>query len=175
MRLVRAGAAALAIVAIAVGLPLALVRFAAFRPGLPTSEQLADLPDLVLSDTAIWRVLTVAAWAVWAVLVVSLVWELVTYRPHRPLPPIRFGALQRLARHLVQAALLTATVATPLVRPAPADAVVAPAATAPMADRPLVPLATVMAALDGAPMLTPAWATTPDAAPTMREVVLTTR
>ena len=53
--------------------PWALVQFGNWPiHGVPTGEQLRDLGDAVVSDTAVFAVLTVAAWAVWSVFLASL-------------------------------------------------------------------------------------------------------
>ncbi|MCZ7537258.1 MAG: hypothetical protein M5T61_16025 [Acidimicrobiia bacterium] len=73
------GTAALAVLAALVaGVPWALVQFGNWPiHGVPTGEQLRDLGDAVVSDTAVFAVLTVAAWAVWSVFLASLLVEVV--------------------------------------------------------------------------------------------------
>ena len=55
------------IVGLLVGPPLALLRWSRWPiTGLPTTEQLRDLPTTVVSDAALLTTLTVAIWAAWA-------------------------------------------------------------------------------------------------------------
>jgi DNA-binding SARP family transcriptional activator len=111
-RLARATGALVTLVALIGGVPLVLARFGHWPiDGVPTWGQLRDLPATVVSDSAVFGVLTVAAWAVWALFVASVVVETIaelrgTAAARIPLA----GPLQRHARRLVAAVLMTASV-----------------------------------------------------------------
>lgn len=107
------GLAALAALAVAtVGVPWALVRFGNWPiHGLPTTAQLRDLGDAVVSDTAVFAVLTVAAWAVWATLMASVTVEAFAVARGIQAPRLSFaGPVQRSARALVAAVVLALTI-----------------------------------------------------------------
>jgi len=128
------GTAALAVLAALVaGVPWALVQFGNWPiHGVPTGEQLRDLGDAVVSDTAVFAVLTVAAWAVWSVFLASLLVEVVAVARGVQAPRLTFaGPVQRSARGLVAAIVLALTIAH---NPRPATA------------GPLIPTATARAA-----------------------------
>lgn len=94
------------------GLPWALVRFGHWPiSGMPTSEQLRDLGDAVVSDTAVFGVLTLAAWLVWTLFVVSFLVESRAAFQGIQAPRIAIaGPAQRAARLLVATVILGVTI-----------------------------------------------------------------
>lgn len=107
------GLAALAALAVAtVGVPWALVRVGNWPiHSLPTTGQLRNLGDAVVSDTAVFAVLTVAAWAVWATFMASVTVEVFAVaRGIQASRLARAGAMQRSARALVAAVVLAMTI-----------------------------------------------------------------
>ncbi|HLM64760.1 MAG TPA: BTAD domain-containing putative transcriptional regulator [Acidimicrobiales bacterium] len=91
------------------GVPLALLRWGDWPiTGLPTREQITDLPTTLVSDGTVVAILTVALWLCWAVFVLAVGAEVVVQVRGR-----RRGALpvpspfQRLAGHLVGTVMLT--------------------------------------------------------------------
>ena len=76
--------------------------------GVPSVDQLRDLPSTVASDTAIIGAFTVALWVAWAVFVVCLVAEVVAEARGREASRVAaLGPVQRLARHLVATVAMT--------------------------------------------------------------------
>src|SRR5918997_3246744 len=72
----RGLAASVALVGLLVGPPLALLRWSRWPlTGLPTIEQLRDLPTTVVSDAGLLTTLTVALWAAWAAFVLCVLVE----------------------------------------------------------------------------------------------------
>jgi hypothetical protein len=63
MRAARALAAAVVLVGLTIGVPLALVTYGR----LPSGNELADLPTEALTDQVVFALLTLLAWAGWAV------------------------------------------------------------------------------------------------------------
>jgi nucleoid-associated protein YgaU len=108
--------------------PWALLRFGDWPiNGLPSGEQLRDLGDTVVSDTAVFAVLTVAAWLVWAVFMVSVLVEGAAAARGVQAPTLVLaGPLQRSARGLVAAIVLAVMIQH---SPRPAAAGAAPAAS----------------------------------------------
>ena len=103
------GLVALVVLAVLIGaLPWALLQFGDWPiHGLPSGEQLRDLSDSLVSDTAVFAVLTVAAWLVWAVFMVSVVVESsAAVRGIQAPKLVLAGPLQRCARGLVAALVL---------------------------------------------------------------------
>ncbi|MFP5328406.1 MAG: LysM peptidoglycan-binding domain-containing protein, partial [Acidimicrobiia bacterium] len=94
------------------GLPCALVRFGHWPiSGMPTSEQLRDLGDAVVSDTAVFGALTLAAWLVWTLFVVSFLVESRAAFQGVQAPRIAIaGPAQRAARLLVATVILGVTI-----------------------------------------------------------------
>ena len=88
--------------------PWALLRFGDWPiNGLPSGEQLRDLGNTVVSDTAVFAVLTVAAWLVWTVFMVSVLVEgTAAVRGVQAPRLVLAGPLQRSARGLVAAVVL---------------------------------------------------------------------
>ncbi|MFZ6003060.1 MAG: BTAD domain-containing putative transcriptional regulator [Actinomycetota bacterium] len=94
------------------GVPWALVRFGRWPiSGWPTSDQIRDFGDTVVSDTAVFSVLTVAAWLVWVLFVFSFVVEArAAVRGLQAHPIALAGPVQRSARLLVAAAVVGLTI-----------------------------------------------------------------
>lgn len=118
------GLVALIVLAVLIGaLPWALLQFGNWPiHGLPSAEQLRDLGDSFVSDTAVFAVLTVAAWLVWAVFMVSVFVESsAAVRGIQAPKLVLAGPLQRWARGLV-AALVLAVLIQHSPRPAAAGA-----------------------------------------------------
>jgi len=62
-RLARFAGAFVIVTTILLGIPAALIALGHWPiTGFPTARQLSDLPDTIVSDTAVFGVLTVAAW-----------------------------------------------------------------------------------------------------------------
>jgi len=95
-----------------VAVPWALVRFGDWPiKGLPSGEQLRDLGDTVVSDTAVFAVLTIAAWLVWAVFMLSVLVEGAAAARGVQAPRLVLaGPMQRSARGLVAAVVLAITI-----------------------------------------------------------------
>jgi len=93
------------------GVPWALLRFGDWPiTGLPRTDQLRDLADTALSDAAIFAVLTVAAWAVWASFTAAVLAEsLAAARGVNARRLAVVGPLQRPAQALVAAVVLALT------------------------------------------------------------------
>lgn len=132
-RLIRSGAALCALLVLALAVPIALARWGHWPiRGLPTWDQVSDFPAAIVSDTAVFGALTLLAWAVWALFMASVVLEVAANASGRDAPRIPFaGVLQRDARQLVAALLMTASVVGPLARaasshPLPSTAVAPP-------------------------------------------------
>lgn len=118
------GFVALIVLAVLIGaLPWALLQFGDWPiHGLPSAEQFRHLGDSVVSDTAVFAVLTVAAWLVWAVFMVSVFVEsTAAVRGIQAPKLVLAGPLQRWARGLV-AALVLAVLIQHSPRPAAAGA-----------------------------------------------------
>ncbi|MGH9242922.1 MAG: LysM peptidoglycan-binding domain-containing protein [Acidimicrobiales bacterium] len=92
--------------------PWALVRFGRWPiNGVPSGDQLRDLGDAVVSDTAVLAVLTVAAWLVWLVFTVSVVVEASASVRGIQAPRLAFaGPVQRSARGLVASVVIALTI-----------------------------------------------------------------
>ncbi len=117
-RLLRSGVAAIALAAIAVGVPAALATWGRWPiRGLPTAEQLRELPTTLVSDTAVFAILTVTAWFLWALFMVSVVIETKAELTGREsaawMVPV---AIRRPASVLVAAVLMTVSVLGPSQR-----------------------------------------------------------
>lgn len=94
------------------GMPWVLVRFGNWPiSGMPTGDQLRDLGDAVVSDTAVFGVLTLAAWLVWALFVASFLVEARAAFQGVQAPRVAIaGPAQRAARLLVATVVLGVTV-----------------------------------------------------------------
>ena len=117
--------------------PWALLRFGDWPiNGLPSGEQLRDLGDTVVSDTAVFAVLTVAAWLVWALFMVSVLVEGAAAARGVQAPRLVLaGPLQRSARGLVAAVVLAA-----MIQHSPRSAAAGTAPAASFAQPPAVAL-----------------------------------
>src|SRR5690606_31182233 len=68
--------ALVALVALLGGVPAVLVRLGTWPiTGVPTADQLRDLPSTMLTDGAVLGLVTVLLWALWAVFALSVVVE----------------------------------------------------------------------------------------------------
>ncbi len=106
-RLVRALAALVALLALIVAVPLVLLRWGTWPiTGLPTWEQVRDLPTTLARDDAILAVVTLALWAAWAGFVLSVVLEAVAQVRGR-VSGVRLGPLGSAARYLVSSLVLS--------------------------------------------------------------------
>lgn len=119
-RLTRAAAALSVLLAVVIGVPVALARWGRWPlRGVPTWEQISDVPNTIVSDTAVFGALTLVAWSVWALFMASVVLEVAANVSGRDAPQLPLaGPLQRNARQLVAALLMTASVVGPLARAA---------------------------------------------------------
>ena len=115
-RVFRGVAALVALGLILGAVPYGLARWGSWPiTGIPTGQQLRDLPTAVLTDTTVFAVLTVTAWIVWALFAVSVLFEIsaVARGVEAPrLPASR--TLQHGARHLVAALLMSVAAYRPL-------------------------------------------------------------
>ena len=107
--LLRGLGAAVALAVLVAGPPLALLRWSDWPiTGVPTWDQIRDLPSTVVSDTALLTTLTVALWVAWAVFVRCVLAEIVAEARGRAGPHIgAAGPLQLLARTLVASVVMT--------------------------------------------------------------------
>jgi len=124
---VRAVGALAALAALLVGVPVLLVRLGTWPiTGVPTGDQVRDLPSTIVTDDAVLGVVTVILWAVWALFVLSVLVEVVVQLRRRgggpggagagrasasAGPPGRSvgGPVQGIARYLVGSLLMSAT------------------------------------------------------------------
>ena len=129
-RFLRAFAALITLLVIAIGVPLVLTRWGHWPlDGLPTWEHIRALPDTIVSDTAVFGLLTISAWTIWALFMCSVVIEVAAELTGNEVPRLPFaGPLQRNARRLVAATLMTVSVLGPLARGGAAQPLAAPAA-----------------------------------------------
>src|SRR5512138_939206 len=142
----RAAGALAALAALVGGVPVLLVRVGTWPiTGVPTADQLRDLPATMLTDDALLGVVTVLLWALWAVFALSVLVEVAAQLRHRrhtrrageaPVPPVDDrprrvgGPVQALARHLVGSLVISAAPVLTLGRALPAGAAVPPATAA---------------------------------------------
>jgi nucleoid-associated protein YgaU len=145
-RWARALPAAAALLALVAGVPLALLAWADWPvTGLPSGEQIRELPSTVASDSAIIAVFTVALWVAWGLFVACVVVEAAAEVRGRDVGwHVPAGPIQHLARGLVATVAMTlgslgpvaaGPLRTPPVRASVAAGtpVVAPVAPAPVA------------------------------------------
>ncbi|MGD9798868.1 MAG: LysM peptidoglycan-binding domain-containing protein, partial [Acidimicrobiia bacterium] len=94
------------------GVPWALVSFGRWPiTGWPNGDQVRELGDAVVSDTAVFAVLTVAAWLLWLLFVFSFAAEARAAVRGLKAQPIAFaGPVQRSARLLVAALVVGLTI-----------------------------------------------------------------
>jgi DNA-binding SARP family transcriptional activator/nucleoid-associated protein YgaU len=148
--LLRALVALAVLVVLLVGVPLALLRFGDWPiTGMPTWDQVRELPSNGISEDAYVGILTVALWLGWALLAVSLLRELVAQLRGRSRPGFSAGPVQRFAGYVVSSLLMSIgpiagpvamAGAAPLPAPLPAaTAAPAPGPTAPGPDGAAVP------------------------------------
>lgn len=124
------GLLALLVLVVAVaGVPWGLARFGDWPlDGIPTGQQVGDLTDTLVSDATVFAVLTVAAWLVWGLFMVSLLVEVAAAARGVRAPRVALaGPLQRSASTLVAAVVLAVSVNHPV--PAASAAPAHPAAT----------------------------------------------
>ncbi|HET6953502.1 MAG TPA: LysM peptidoglycan-binding domain-containing protein, partial [Acidimicrobiales bacterium] len=135
----RGAAAAVALLALLAGVPVALLRWGEWPiTGMPSADQVRDLPGAVASDAAVIGVFTVALWAVWALFAVCVAAEAAAEVRGREAGRVRAaGPLQGLAGRLVATVAMTAgslgplaggAGAVPALRPSTAASSPAPAA-----------------------------------------------
>ncbi|HEY2997627.1 MAG TPA: hypothetical protein VGJ43_03580, partial [Acidimicrobiales bacterium] len=112
----RGAGAALALLVLLVAVPLALLRWGEWPiTGLPTGQQIRDLPSSVASDAALIGVFTVALWLVWALFAVCVGAEVVAEVRGRDAGRVRVaGPLQGVAGRLVATVAMTAGSLGPL-------------------------------------------------------------
>jgi DNA-binding SARP family transcriptional activator/nucleoid-associated protein YgaU len=132
-RLASALVAFVALAALLVGIPLVLLRFGSWPiTGVPTGEQIRDLPSTVVTDDAVIALLTVLLWVAWVLFAASVLVELVAQvrargrgeaRPARSLG----GPLQDAARYLVGSILMSVGPITGVGSALPVGAAVHPA------------------------------------------------
>jgi DNA-binding SARP family transcriptional activator/nucleoid-associated protein YgaU len=90
------------LVALAIGVPVVLLRWGHWPiTGLPTGDELRDLPTTVVSETALFGVATVAVWAAWAAFMVAVVRETLAQVRGSVVAHTRLGPVQVLAGRLV--------------------------------------------------------------------------
>jgi nucleoid-associated protein YgaU len=118
-RWLRGIGAALALLALVLGVPWALLHWGEWPiTGVPSWDQVRDLPGTVASDSAIIGAFTVALWVAWAAFVACLVAEVAAEARGREATRVAaFGPLQRLARHLVATVAMTVGWLGPLAGP----------------------------------------------------------
>lgn len=145
MNRLRGLAALAALATVVIGVPWALWQHGHWPiTGVPTADQVRDLGDHIVSDTAVFGVLTVAAWAVWALFLRTLLVEIVAAARGMQAPRVALGGpLQGASRYLVAAVLVALTVNQP-ARPAAAHTDDTPPSNRPattqlVTDRPVTP------------------------------------
>jgi nucleoid-associated protein YgaU/DNA-binding SARP family transcriptional activator len=108
-RTARVLSALATLVILGVGLPVALIRWGQWPvSGVPTLDQISDLPSTIVTDSSLFGVLTVAAWAVWAAFLGSVVVEVAaTVKGHPGVDLPLCGPLQRLVRPLVASVVMS--------------------------------------------------------------------
>ncbi len=104
--LIRGVASLAALAALLVGLPVLLASWGRL-PGSPSGDWWDRLSDTAVSDTTVFVVLTLAAWAAWATFAAAVIVEFVAGIRGFQAPRIAFaGPFQRSARTLVAGVLL---------------------------------------------------------------------
>lgn len=121
--LFRGIGAAVALVALLLGPPLALTRWTSWPVnGAPDWDQIGDLPTAVVSDSALLATLTIALWAAWALFAACVAGEAVAeIRSRVPRRSIPAGPIRLLARTLVATVAMSIGSLAPLARTAPAS------------------------------------------------------
>lgn len=112
MTRLRALLALATLTAVLGGLPWVLASFGHWPiSGWPTGDQIRNVGDAVVSDTAVFGVLTLAAWVVWLLFVVSFLVETGAAVRGVQAPSFAFGGpVQRAARLLVATVVVGATI-----------------------------------------------------------------
>ena len=106
-RLLAALGALVALGVLLVGVPVALLQLGSWPiTGVPTGDQIRDLPSTVVTDDAVIAILTVLLWVAWAAFVASVLVEIVAHvraRVRGEARPVRAGGgpVQGAARYLV--------------------------------------------------------------------------
>ncbi len=106
-RLLAALGALVALGVVLVGVPVALLQLGSWPiTGVPTGDQIRDLPSTVVTDDAVIAILTVLLWVAWAAFVASVLVEIVAHvraRVRGEARPVRAGGgpVQGAARYLV--------------------------------------------------------------------------
>jgi DNA-binding SARP family transcriptional activator/nucleoid-associated protein YgaU len=133
----RAAVAVGALLVLLAGPPFVLLRWGHWPvTGVPSWDQVRDLPVTVVSDEAVLGLVTVVLWVGWALFVVSLLAEVVAQLRGRGASTVRLGGpVQRLASYLVGSLVFSmgsmGSMGSPTsVIPAGAAAVAEPAADA---------------------------------------------
>ncbi|MFP3901545.1 MAG: LysM peptidoglycan-binding domain-containing protein, partial [Acidimicrobiia bacterium] len=126
-RVVRALVALGALLVLAVGVPLVLLEWGTWPiTGVPTWEQVRDLPTAVATDDGIFAVVTVALWGAWLAFVSAVVVEVVAQvRGDGRRATLGIGGpLQGMAHYLVSSVVSVAplAVSTALATPSTLDA-----------------------------------------------------
>lgn len=145
------GLAALAtLAALLIGLPIALLQFGRWPiDGTPTSDTVGSLGDRLVSDTAVFGVLTLAAGTIWLLFLFSIGVEVVAVLRRAPTPHLRLaGPTQHAARVLVAAVVLAMTwqpaaghatiQTTPSAPSGPSPTATPPTLAAPLPDTPVI-------------------------------------
>jgi DNA-binding SARP family transcriptional activator/nucleoid-associated protein YgaU len=160
-RLVRTLVALVTLLALLVAVPLVLLRWGSWPiTGVPTWEQVQELPTTLADDGAVLAVVTVALWAAWAGFAASVALEVATQVGGRA-SRVRLGPLGSAARYLVGSLVLSVG---PLTGPAAALASPAPAVV-PEATAAVPAAVPAVSSLDGS---------TPHAHPAVGEVIVDT-
>jgi nucleoid-associated protein YgaU len=125
-------AAGVALAGLLVGPPAALLAWSTWPiTGMPSGEQLRDLPTTAVSDQALLATLTVALWAAWTLFALCVLVEAAAETRGRTARHVPAGPLQPLARALVASVAMTIGSLAPLggahAPPPAASATAAPA------------------------------------------------
>ncbi|MFW6033525.1 MAG: hypothetical protein ACOC9R_00205, partial [bacterium] len=120
--LARGLAAGLLLAGLLVGPPTALARWSTWPiTGVPSWDQIRDLPTALVSDSALLATLTVAMWAAWALFAACVAVEVAAeVRGRVPRRLVPAGPLQVLARTLVASVAMTIGSLGPPARTDPA-------------------------------------------------------
>jgi DNA-binding SARP family transcriptional activator/nucleoid-associated protein YgaU len=139
-RLAGALVAFVALAALLVGVPLVLLRFGSWPiTGVPTGEQLRDLPSTVVTDDAVIATLTVLLWVAWVLFAASVLVEVVAQVRARARGEARpawsiAGPVQGAARYLVGTILMSVGPVAGVGSALPVGAAIHPAPPAAHAD-----------------------------------------
>jgi DNA-binding SARP family transcriptional activator len=112
MRIARAIASGIIVAFLIVGVFVALLAYGR----LPTTDELVDLPNEMLTDTTVFILLTLLAWAAWALFTGTVALEIaveISGNRRRRLPAST--PFQVVARRLVAAITMSATLSGPLL------------------------------------------------------------